>query len=301
MSKQGTLVAIIGPTAVGKTDLSVWLARQLSASIISADSRQMYREMLIGTAAPSKEEMQGVEHHFVQNLSLEDYYSAARFQDEALALTTRLLKDDSYVILSGGSMMYVDALLKGIDDIPTVEEDVRKDMIDLYKEVGLEGIQERLKLLDPEYYGIVDLRNHKRIIHALEICYQTGKTFTSFRRNKQVERPFNIIKVGLRREREELFERISQRTELMIRNGLLEEARKLYPRRELNSLNTVGYKELFRYFDGEISLEQAILDIKRNTRVYAKKQMTWYKKDESIRWFHPSQKEAILDYVRNGI
>lgn len=301
MSKQGTLVAIIGPTAVGKTDLSVWLARQLSASIISADSRQMYREMLIGTAAPSKEEMQGVEHHFVQNLSLEDYYSAARFQDEALALTTRLLKDDSYVILSGGSMMYVDALLKGIDDIPTVEEDVRKDMIDLYKEVGLEGIQERLKLLDPEYYEIVDLRNHKRIIHALEICYQTGKTFTSFRRNKQVERPFNIIKVGLRREREELFERISQRTELMIRNGLLEEARKLYPRRELNSLNTVGYKELFRYFDGEISLEQAILDIKRNTRVYAKKQMTWYKKDESIRWFHPSQKEAILDYVRNGI
>lgn len=296
-----TLVVLLGPTAVGKTDLSLELAEQLHTSIISADSRQLYADLKIGTAAPTPEQLARVQHYFVGTLQLSDYYSAARYTDEVLALLNTLFQQQDVALLTGGSMMYIDAVCQGMDDIPTVDADTRAMMWQRYEEVGLEGIQRELKMLDPEYYAIVDLKNHKRIIHALEIYYMTGKTFTSFRQRKQAERPFNIIKIGLNRERDELFNRINQRVDQMMQEGMLEEAKKVYPYRHLNSLNTVGYKELFKYLDGEWTLEEAVEKIKRNTRIYAKKQLTWFKKDMSIRWFHPNQRTDIISYINTQL
>ncbi len=292
-----TLVVLLGPTAVGKTELSLELAEQLQTSIISADSRQLYADLKIGTAAPTPEQLARIHHHFVGILKLSDYYSAAQYADEVLTLLDTLYQKQDVALMTGGSMMYIDAVCLGMDDIPTIDVETRAKMWQHYDEVGLEGIQRELKLLDPDYYAIVDLKNHKRIIHALEVCYMTGKPFTSFRQRKQTERPFRIIKVGLNRERSELFNRINLRVEQMIQEGMLEEAKKVFPFRDLNSLNTVGYKELFKYLDGEWTLEEAVEKIKRNTRIYAKKQLTWFKKDMSIRWFHPDQRTDIISYI----
>lgn len=291
----------MGPTAVGKTDISLELAEQLHTSIISADSRQLYADLKIGTAAPTPEQLSRVQHYFVGTLQLSDYYSAAQYADEVLALLDTLFQQQDVALLTGGSMLYIDAVCQGMDDIPTVDADTRTMVWQRYDEVGLEGIQRELKMLDPEYYAIVDLKNHKRIIHALEICYMTGKTFTSFRQRKTAERPFRIIKIGLNRERSELFSRINLRVDQMMQECMLEEARKVYPYRHLNSLNTVGYKELFKYLDGEWTLEEAVEKIKRNTRIYAKKQLTWFKKDMSIRWFHPDQRTDIISYINTQL
>lgn len=284
LTEDKTLVVLIGPTGVGKTELSLSLAKQIGSPILSADSRQIYNTIRIGTAAPSAEELSTVKHYFIGMLSLEEYYSAAQYETDVMNLLTELFRTHDKILLTGGSMMYIDAITKGIDDIPTVDEHTRAQIKQRFETEGLERLIEELHLLDPEYYKIVDLKNHKRVVHALEICYMTGKTYTSFRKNIHKERPFRIVKVGLQRERESLFARINARVDTMMAEGLLEEAKSVYPMRHLNSLNTVGYKELFKYFEGEWNLETAVERIKKNTRVYAKKQMTWFKRDHEIVW-----------------
>lgn len=292
-----TLVVLIGPTGVGKTALSLRLAEALNACIISADSRQLYADLKIGTAAPTAEEMQRVPHHMVGTLKLTDYYSAAQYETEVMALLEILFQERDNVLLTGGSMMYIDAVCKGIDDIPTVDAETRQLLMQKYESEGLEQLCAELRLLDPEYYKVVDLKNPKRVIHALEICYMTGRTYTSYRTQQTKQRPFRIIKIGLTRPREELYERINQRVLQMMADGLEAEARSVYPYRHLNSLNTVGYKEMFRYFDGEWTLPFAIEKIQQNSRIYSRKQMTWFKRDDEIRWFHPDEETAILQYL----
>lgn len=289
MQKKPTLIVLLGPTGIGKTDLSLSIATALDCEIISADSRQLYRDMQIGTAAPTAEQLQTVPHHFVGTLGLEEYYSAAQYEADVLDfLSTAFLQHDK-MLLTGGSMMYIDAVCDGIDDIPTISAEVRERVMQKYKAEGLEVLCEELRSLDLQHYAEVDLKNPRRVIHAIEVCYMTGNTFSSFRTRTRKERPFHILKIGLQREREELFYRINARVDAMIEGGLVEEARRLYPYRHLNALNTVGYKELFAYFDGEMDLSMAIEKIKKNTRVYAKKQMTWFKKDTDIHWFHPDK------------
>lgn len=292
------LIVLIGPTGVGKTALSLRVAEELSTEIVSADSRQLYADLKIGTAAPTPEQLNRVPHHFVGTLQLTDYYSAAQYEAEVLKLLEELFNQHQAVVLTGGSMMYVDAVCKGIDDIPTVDEVTRKVMLERYETEGLEQLCKELRLLDPEYYHIVDKKNPKRVIHALEICYMTGKTYTSFRTQQKKERPFHIIKIGLKREREELYHRINKRVDEMMADGLVDEAKSVFEHRHLNSLNTVGYKEIFNYLDGTWELPFAIEKIKQNSRIYSRKQMTWFKRDESIRWFHPDQEEEVLAYIR---
>ena len=294
-----TLIVLIGPTGVGKTELSLRLAEHFHTSIVSADSRQIYADLKIGTAAPTTEQMKRVPHYLVGTLKLTDYYSAARYEEEAMTILERLFQEHEVVILTGGSMMYVDAICKGIDDIPTVDTETREMMLQRYEAEGLENLCSELKLLDPEYYKIVDLKNPKRVIHALEICYMTGKTYTSFRTQKRKERPFRIIKIGLTRDRAELYNRINHRVDVMMEEGLLEEVRNVYPYRPLNSLNTVGYKEIFNYLDGTWELPFAIEKIKQNSRIYSRKQMTWFKRDEEIQWFHPDQEKEIMQVLQN--
>lgn len=296
-----TLIVLIGPTGVGKTDLSLELAERFHTDIVSADSRQIYANLPIGTAAPTPEQLKRVKHYFIGTLQLTDYYSAAQYEEDALKVLDELFQKHETVILTGGSMMYVDAICKGIDLIPTIEQETREMMQQKYHEQGLESLCQELKLLDPEYYQIVDRKNPKRIIHALEICYQTGQTYTSFRTHPKKERPFRMIKIGLTRPREELYNRINLRVDSMIENGLVEEALSVYPQRELNSLNTVGYKELFHYLDGVWTLDYAVEKIKVNTRTYARKQLTWFKHDSEIRWFHPDEKEAIFKYIDDAL
>ena len=296
-----TLIVLIGPTGVGKTELSLRLAEQFHTCIVSADSRQLYADLKIGTAAPTHEQLQRVQHYFVGTLKLTDYYSAAQYEAEALQLLGTLFTEHDTVLLTGGSMMYVDAICKGIDDIPTVDTETRQLMLYKYETEGLERLCSELKLLDPEYYKIVDLKNPKRVVHALEICYMTGKTYTSFRTQQKKERSFRIIKIGLPRDREELYQRINRRVEQMITDGLVEEARRVYPYRTLNSLNTVGYKEIFKYLDGEWTLPFAIEKIQQNSRIYSRKQMTWFKRDQDIHWFHPEQETEILMYLRSQL
>ncbi len=278
------LLVLLGPTGVGKTELSLQLAEHFKCPIINADSRQIYQDISIGTAAPTAEELARVKHYFVHTLRLDEYYSAAEYEKDVLALLSELFQVHETVVLSGGSMMYIDAVTKGIDDIPTVDEETRNLMRERYEKEGLEPLLAELKLLDPQYYELVDKRNHKRVVHALEICYMTGKTYTSFRTNTLKERPFRMMKFGLMREREHLFARINARVDKMMQEGLMEEVKRVYPLRHLNSLNTVGYKELFKVLDGEWELPMAVERIKKNTRVYAKKQMTWYKHDADIHW-----------------
>jgi tRNA dimethylallyltransferase len=274
---------------VGKTELSLRLAEQFGAPILSADSRQLYKDLPIGTAAPAAADLQRVRHYFVGTLELNDYYSASRFEEDAIALLTQLHETHDTVIMSGGSMMYIDAVCKGIDDIPTIDETLRQDIRSLYEKEGLDPIRSQLKILDPIFYKQVDLKNPQRVIHALEICLMTGKPYSTFRTHQAKERPFRILKIGLTREREDLYDRINRRVDRMMEGGLLDEARRLYPYRHLNALNTVGYKELFQYFDGEWNLEFAVEKIKQNSRIYARKQITWFKRDKEIVWLHPDK------------
>ena len=292
-----TLIVITGPTAVGKTALCLDLAKHFGIPIINADSRQIYRELKIGTARPTEEQMQQVKHYFVGTLGLEDYYSASLFEQQVLELLGQLFQSHDYALMTGGSMMYIDAVCDGIDDIPTIDDETRALMKRRLAEEGLEQLCEDLKRMDPEYYEIVDKQNPRRVVHALEICTMTGQTYTSFRRREKRERPFRIIKIGLNRPREELYARINQRVDEMMANGLLEEVKTMYPKRSLNALNTVGYKELFDYLEGRWTLEEAVERIKGNTRRYARKQLTWYKKDEQISWFHPDERTTIIDYI----
>ena len=295
------LIVLIGPTGVGKTELSLSMAEYFNTPIISADSRQIYSDLKIGTAAPTEEQLSRVKHYFVGTLKLDDYYSAAQYETDVMEKLEELFKTHSTVVLTGGSMMYIDAVCKGIDDIPTVDKETREIMISRYEQEGLDTLCAELKLLDPEYYNIVDLKNHKRVIHALEICYMTGKTYTSFRKASKKERPFEIIKIGLTRDREELYQRINQRVDMMVADGLIDEAKSVYPFKGLNSVNTVGYKELFNYFDGNCTLEEAIDKIKQNSRIYSRKQMTWFKRDEEITWFNPEQKDEIMKYISDKL
>ena len=295
-----TLFVLIGPTGVGKTELSLSIAERLGCDIVSADSRQMYADLKIGTAAPTPDQLQRVKHHLVGHLALTDYYSAARYEEEAMTCLTQLFATGDYALLTGGSMMYVDAVCKGIDDIPTVDAETRAFMMERYEKEGLEPLCAELRLLDPEYYRTVDLKNPKRVIHALEICHMTGRTYTSFRTQSCKERPFRIVKIGLRREREELYERINRRVDMMMEGGLLDEVKRVLPYRHLNSLNTVGYKELFMYLDGEWTLDFAIEKIKQNSRIYSRKQMTWFKRDEAIHWFRPDEADDIFALVEQN-
>lgn len=282
--QQKTLIVLVGPTGIGKTELSLSVAKLLSSPIVSADSRQIYKTISIGTAAPTKEQLSQAQHYFVGQLELDEYYSAAQYETDVLNLLDGLFETHDTVLMTGGSMMYIDAVTKGIDDIPSVDDETRSLLKQRFETEGLEPLLEELRLLDPDYYAIVDKKNHKRVVHALEICYMTGKTFTSFRKSESKERPFRIVKIGLRMERERLFDRINKRIDKMIEDGLVEEARSVSHLRHLNSLNTVGYKEMFKYIDGEWDLHTSTERLKKNTRVYAKKQMTWFKKDESIHW-----------------
>ena len=294
-----TLIVITGPTAVGKTALCLEIAKHFDIPIINADSRQIYKELRIGTASPTSEQMQQVPHFFVGSLSLNDYYSASLFEQQVLECLEQQFQTNDYALLSGGSMMYIDAVCDGIDDIPTIDDETRELMKQRLAEEGLEALVEELKRLDPEYYEIVDRQNPRRVVHALEICTMTGKTYTSFRKREKRQRPFRIIKIGLNRPREELYQRINQRVDEMMQQGLLEEAKSLYPMRQMNALNTVGYKELFDYLEGRWPLEEAVERIKGNTRRYARKQLTWYKKDPQIHWFHPQETEQIISYITN--
>lgn len=301
-----TLFVILGPTGVGKTELCLAIAKHLKTPIINADSRQIFAELPIGTCAPTPEQQAIVKHYFVGNHQLHDYYSAAKYEQDALTLISRLFNGEEdgiehdTALLSGGSMMYIDAVCKGIDEIPTVDNNTRELMKQRLASEGLEALVEELKQLDPEHWSIVDRNNPRRVVHALEICHMTGKTYTSFRTNSIKQRPFNIVKIGLNRPRDILYDRINQRVLTMMEQGLENEARKVYPLRHLNSLNTVGYKELFAYFDGLIPQEEAVRQIQSNTRQYMRKQLTWYKKDENVTWFEPDNIEDILKYIDNN-
>lgn len=292
-----TLVVLMGPTAVGKTDLSLQLAEHLACPILNCDSRQIYRDLRIGTAAPTQQQLSRVKHYFVGTLALEEYYSAARYESDVLQLSEKLFQTHDTLLMSGGSMLYIDAVCKGIDDIPTIDDRTRLLVKQRLEQEGLENLFQQLRQLDPEYANVADRQNTRRVVHALEICLMTGKTYTSFRTNKRKERPFNILKIGLTRPREQLFERISLRVDDMMREGLIEEARQLLPYRHLNALNTVGYKEMFQVLDGVWESAMAVERLKKNTRVYAKKQMTWFQKDPEIHWFHPDERNQIRELI----
>lgn len=293
--KEKTLIVVTGPTGVGKTEATLRLAEHFDVPVINADSRQIFSEIPIGTAAPTAAQQARVRHYFVGNHHLEDYYSASLFEEDVLKIINEASSKVS--LLSGGSMMYIDAVCKGIDDIPTIRPEVRQEMMQLLESEGLEKMCELLHEWDPEHWAVVDRNNPRRVIHALEICKQTGRTYTSFRSNTIKERPFNIIKIGLNRDRETLYQRINQRVLQMIDDGMIEEAQRVYPKRMLNSLNTVGYKELFEYLDGLTTLDEAIFKIQSSTRRYARKQLTWYKRDAKMTWFSPDNIEEILNYL----
>lgn len=286
------LLVLLGPTGVGKTEWSLRIARALGCPVVSADSRQIYRGMTIGTAAPTSTQLKQVPHYFVGVLSPEDYYSASEYEQDALSLLRELYEQYPVVMMAGGSMLYIDAVCKGIDDIPTIDETLRGELQELYRKEGLDPIRQQLKILDPVFYNEVDLKNPKRVIHALEICLMAGKPYSSLRTNPRKERSFRIVKVGFTRDREELYDHINCRVDQMIEDGLVGEARGFYPQRHLNSLNTVGYKELFDYFDGKCTLEFAIGKIKQHSRNYARKQLTWFKKDKETTWINLSDESA---------
>ncbi len=290
-----TLIVVTGPTAVGKTALAIRLAEHLGIPVINADSRQIYREMKIGTAAPTPEQLQQVRHYFVGTKRVTDYYNASMYEQDVMQLLAN--DEHSYALLTGGSMMYIDAVCNGIDDIPTIREDIREEMKRRYTSEGLDTLCEELKRLDPEHYEIVDRKNHRRVIHALEICYQTGRTYTSFRKKTKKQRPFRTVKIGINCDREQLYRRINNRVDRMMEQGFMEEAESLRSYRHLNALNTVGYKELFDYMDGRWTMQEAVERIKGNTRRYARKQLTWYKRDETVRWFCPEQEKEILKFI----
>lgn len=294
------LIVIIGPTAVGKTQISLNIAEMFRCPIINADSRQIYRDIPIGTAAPTAEEQKRVKHFFVGQLALDEYYSAAQYEADVMKLLPQLFQTHDNIVLTGGSMLYIDAVCKGLDDVPTVDKETRLKLKQKLQEEGLEKLVQELRLLDPAYYEACDKKNPKRVVHALEICYMTGKPFSSFHRNESKKRQFDIVKLGLQRKREDLFNRINSRVDVMMKQGWLDEARKVITYRHCNALNTVGYKELFKYLDNEWELNFALEKIRRNTRVYAKKQMTWFKRDQEVRWFHPDEEKKMLNFLHNA-
>ena len=279
---------------MGKTELCLDIAKELGIPIINADSRQIYRELKIGTAAPTEAQLRKVRHYFVGTLNLTDYYSASMYEEQVMQLLPELFQSSEYALLTGGSMMYIDAVCNGIDDIPTVDDHTRNTLKQRLANEGLEVLCEELRRLDPEHWEIVDKKNPRRVVHALEICLMTGRTYTSFRTNAHKERPFRIIKIGLNRERDVIYDRINQRVDQMMYDGLLDEARSLYHLRHLNALNTVGYKEMFTHLDGTWTLDEAIERRKGNTRRYARKQLTWFKRDPQMQWFSPDEKQSIL-------
>jgi len=295
------LIVLLGPTGVGKTELSLSIAKHFDAPIISSDSRQFFREMRIGTAYPTDEELEKAKHYLVGHKSITERYSCGMFEMEALELLNKIYQTHNFSLLVGGSGLYIDALLNGIDDFPTPDPELRKSLHEQLNNEGIESLRQQLKILDPEYYAKVDLKNPQRILKAVEVCLQTGKTYTSFLTRPKKPRPFTAIKVGLNRPREELYRRINERVDKMIEQGLVDEVRNLIPYRNLNALNTVGYKEIFQYLDGEISLPQAVELIKRNTRRYAKRQLTWWGRDDEITWFHPNQKDEIIQYIEQQV
>ena len=301
MSPNKTLIVLVGPTAVGKTRISLDIAKEFSSEIISADSRQIYKELRIGTDTPSPGQLKAIRHHFVASHSIHDYYTAGMYELDALDKINELLKSTDQVLLTGGSGLYISAVCRGIDELPRVDQQVRENLLEEYEQEGLEGLRQKLKLLDPQSYHQIDLKNPKRILKALEITLTTGKAYSSFLTRRSKQRPFHILKIGLNRPRQELYERINQRVDQMIEAGLVEEARRLFPLKHLNALNTVGYKEWFRYFQNEISYDEAIRLIKRNTRRYAKRQITWFAKEKDLQWFHPDEKGKIIQYLHQKL
>ncbi len=296
-----TLIVILGPTGIGKTELSLKIAKHYNLPIINADSRQIFSEIPIGTAAPTKEQQQDVKHYFVGTHHIQDYYSASMFEQDVLTLCDNLFKEKDLAIMSGGSMMYIDAVCDGIDDIPTVDDATREWMKKRLSEEGLPTLVEELKQLDYEHWQIVDKNNPRRVVHALEICHMTGQPYTSFRKKELKQRPFQIIKIGLTDTRDKLYEKINSRVLKMMEMGFLDEARNVFPLRGLNALNTVGYKELFEYFDGNITLDDAIAKIQSNSRRYCRKQQTWFKRDQNIKWFSPDNIKEIINYIDNKL
>ncbi len=296
-----TLLVVQGPTGIGKSNLSIHLAKHFQTEIISADSRQLFKELSIGTAVPTPEELKQVPHHLIHSHSIFEDYNASRFETEAIGLINQLFNKLDVLVMTGGSMLYVDAVCKGIDFQPDVDPVIRKKLMLDLEEKGIEHLRFQLKQLDETYYQQVDLKNPKRLIRALEVCLMTGKPYSSFRTETTKKRPFRILKIGLNMDREQLYNRINQRVDHMMHTGLENEAKSIYPHKHLNSLNTVGYKELFAYFDEEISREKAIVLIKRNTRHYARKQLTWLRKDEAIHWFEPGQQTEIIDFIEKNL
>ncbi len=298
---QNTLIVITGPTGIGKTKVAIELAKHFNSEIISADSRQIFRELSIGTAVPDSQELHTVKHHFVHSHSIHKYYNASKFEIEVLSTLEQLFEKHKIAIMAGGSMLYIDAVCNGIDELPLIDPEIRQQVISRYEKDGLENLRLELKKIDPEYYALVDLKNHKRILHALEVFYMTGKKYSSFRTQTKKKRDFKIIKIGLNTDREILHRRINQRVDKMIVQGLLDEAKSVYQYKHLNTLNTVGYRELFSHFDGEISLDEAIELIKRNSRRYARKQLTWYRKDKDVNWFEPQETNKIIDFLKKHL
>ncbi len=294
---QKTLIVVIGPTGIGKTTTSIKIANHFKTEIISADSRQIFRELKIGTATPTSDELKAAKHHNIGSHSIHDYYSAWEFEQDAIKLSEKLFTEYDHLVLTGGSMMYIDAVCKGIDELPTIDQELRDNLKSQYDNEGIESIRRQLKQLDPTFYDQVDLMNHKRVIHAVEICLMTGEPYSKLRTNTVKQRPFKMIKIGLEMERETIYNRINRRVDIMIEEGLIEEAKEFYPQKNLNSLNTVGYKELFAHFDGEYDLDKAIELIKRNSRRYAKKQLTWFKRDNEISWFQPYELDKMIDFI----
>ena len=298
-SRKKNLVVVQGTTGVGKTEACISIARHLHCEIINCDSRQLYESIPIGTAAPTAEQMLKVRHHFVGVLPLDRYFSASMYE-EAVCKLVEESRHDTF-LLTGGSMMYLDAVCNGIDELPTVRDEIREEMKRRLADEGLDALDRELSQLDPQHWQNIDHNNPRRILHALEICHQTGKPYSSFLSHSKKERPFNILKIGLTRPREEMYERINLRVLKMMDDGLEEEARKVYPLRHHNSLNTVGYKELFDFFDGTTDLEEAVRRIQSNTRRYMRKQETWFKRDKTIKWFAPTEIKEIIKYIDNSL
>lgn len=296
------LINILGPTAIGKTSLSIEVARHFKTEIISADSRQFFKEMSIGTAVPEAEELEAVPHHFIQHISIKNNYSVGDFEREAIKKLELLFKKHSIAVMVGGSGLYVKAVTEGLDEFPEVDPEIRKNLNQHLQTDGIDWLQKKLFVLDPDYYRTADVQNPHRLIRALEICIETGKPFSSFLKQDKMKRAFKSIKIGLTANREMIYERINKRVDIMIENGLVQEAKSLYSKKELNALNTVGYKELFQYFDGETDLETAVSEIKKNTRRFAKRQLTWFRKDPEIKWFEYNEEpEKIFEYIESRI
>jgi tRNA dimethylallyltransferase len=296
-----TLIIILGPTAIGKTALSIQVAQHFETEIISADSRQIYKELQVGTALPGSQELHTVKHHLIQNHSIHEYYNASQFETEVLEIIQNLFNKNKTIVMTGGSMLYIDVVCNGIDDLPDIDQEIRKLITKRLEEEGIESLRQELKIIDPEYYLVCDLKNHKRIMHALEIYYMTGKKYSSLRINKKKDRDFKILKIGLNTDRAKLHKQINLRVDQMIIDGLVDEAWGVYPYKHLNSLNTVGYRELFEYFDNNISLETAIELIKRNTRRYARRQLTWFNRDNEINWFDTDYLSEVIPFIENRI